>query len=158
GGDDLSASSAFLDADGDGLLDLYVVNYVQFDPPTNPVCTRGDVITYCTPKALEGASDRLYRNRGDGTFEDITEAAGVYLPESKGLGLATGDLDNDGDTDIFVACDTTPDLFYRNDGSGRFDEHGLFAAIAISREALAYGGMGVATADTDADGWLDVVV
>ena len=157
-GDDLSASSAFLDADGDGLLDLYVVNYVRFDPATNPVCTRGDVVVYCTPKALDGASDRLYRNRGDGTFEDVTEAAGVYLPGSKGLGVATGDLDNDGDTDIFVACDTTPDLLYRNDGAGRFEEHGLFAAIAISREAVAYGGMGVATADMDADGWLDVAV
>ncbi len=158
GGEDLSASCAFLDVDGDGFLDLYVVNYVQFDPATNPVCTHGEVVTYCTPKVLEGASDRLYRNRGDGTFEDVTQLSGVYLPDSKGLGVATGDLDNDGDTDIFVACDTTPDLLYRNDGTGAFEEHGLFAAVAISREALAYGGMGVATADFDNDGWLDVGV
>jgi enediyne biosynthesis protein E4 len=157
-GDALSASCAFLDADGDGLLDLYVVNYVQFDPATNPVCRSGDVVTYCTPKVLPGASDGLYRNRGDGTFEDVTQLSGIYLPDSKGLGVATGDLDNDGDTDIFVACDTTPDLFYRNDGTGVFEEHGLFAAIAISREALAYGGMGVATADFDNDGWVDVGV
>ncbi|MBT7098543.1 VCBS repeat-containing protein, partial [Candidatus Poribacteria bacterium] len=154
----LSASCAFLDADGDGFLDLYVVNYVQFDPATNPVCTHGDVIAYCTPKALDGVSDRLYRNLGDGTFKDVTEASGIYLPDSKGLGVATGDLDNDGATDIFVACDTTPDLLFRNDGAGNFEERGLFAAVAISREAMAYGGMGVATADFDGDGWVDVAV
>ena len=157
-GAELSAGCAFLDADGDGDLDLYVVNYVQFDPATNPLCTHDGIVTYCTPKVLEGESDRLYRNNGDGTFADVTVEAGVYLPDSKGLGIATGDLDNDGDTDVFVACDTTPDLLYRNDGSGRFVENGLFAAIAISREALAYGGMGVAAADFSADGWPDVVV
>ena len=158
GGNRLSSGCAFLDYDADGYLDLYVVNYVQFDTETNPECTRQGVPVYCTPEALEGEADRLYRNNGNGTFTDVTKKAGITAPPGKGLGVVCGDVDNDGDIDIFVANDTTPNLLYLNNGDGTFTEDALFAGVALSEEGRAYSGMGANLGDFDNDGFLDIVI
>lgn len=157
-GGQLSSSCAFADYDGDGDLDLYTVNYVQFDLEKNPKCTYQGVSTYCTPEALPGESDSLYRNDGDGTFSDITQAAGLFAPDGKGLGVVWGDYDNDGDPDIFVANDTTPNFLYQNNGKGIFQNIGLFAGVALSTEGRPYSGMGTNFGDFDNDGDLDIVV
>ena len=160
GGNQLSSGCAFVDLDADGYLDLYVVNYVQFDLETNPECARQGVRTYCTPEALQGAADMLYRNNGDGTFTDITAAAGISGADGKGLGVVCGDIDNDGDLDIFVANDTTPNFLYRNDSDTaiQMTEDALFAGVALSEEGRAYSGMGANLGDFDNDGYLDIVI
>ncbi len=159
GGDQLSSGCAFLDIDVDGDVDLYVVNYVQFAPETNPICTRQGIRTYCTPEALPGVSDVLYLNNGDGTFTDVSEKTGISAAEGKGLGVVCGDVDNDGDVDIFVANDTTPNLLYRNNpNSVEMTEDALFSGVALSEEGRAYSGMGANLGDFDNDGYLDIVI
>ncbi|MDE0398742.1 MAG: CRTAC1 family protein [Candidatus Poribacteria bacterium] len=159
-GDRFSSGCAFVDLDADGYLDLYVVNYVQFDLETNPECTRQGVRTYCTPEALPGATDTLYRNNGDGTFTDITAKSGISGADGKGLGIVCGDIDNDGDVDIFVANDTTPNFLYLNDSGAaiKMTENALFAGVALSEEGRAYSGMGANLGDFDNDGYLDIVI
>ena len=159
-GNQFSSGCAFVDIDADGHLDLYVVNYVQFDPETNPECTRQGIRTYCTPEALQGAADILYRNNGDGTFTDITADAGISGADGKGLGVVCGDVDNDGDIDIFVANDTTPNFLYLNDNNAaiKMTEDALFAGVALSEEGRAYSGMGANLGDFDNDGYLDIVI
>ena len=158
-GDQFSSGCAFVDVDADGYLDLYVVNYVQFDPDTNPECTRQGVRTYCTPEALLGVADVFYRNNGDGTFTDVSEKVGVGTVNGKGLGVVCGDVDNDGDVDIFVANDTTPNFLYFNERSGvKMTEDALFAGVALSEEGRAYSGMGANLGDFDNDGYLDIVI
>ena len=157
-GSQLSSGCAFLDYNADGLLDLYVVNYVQFNIDTNPICSRKGVPTYCTPEVLEAEADRLYHNNGDNTFTDVTEKAGITAPPGKGLGVVCGDVDNDGDIDIFIANDTTPNLLYINSGNGTFTEDALFAGVALSEDGQAFSGMGANLGDYDNDGYLDVVI
>ena len=160
GGNQFSSGCAFLDLDADGYLDLYVVNYVQFDLETNRKCTRQGVRTYCTPETLPGAADILYRNNGDGTFTDITAKSGISGANGKGLGIVCGDIDNDGDVDIFVANDTTPNFLYQNDSDTaiQMTEDALFAGVALSEEGRAYSGMGANLGDFDNDGYLDIVI
>lgn len=158
-GDQFSSGCAFVDVDADGYLDLYVVNYVQFDPDTNPECARQGIRTYCTPEALPSAADVFYRNNGDGTFTDVSEEAGVGTANGKGLGVVCGDIDNDGDVDIFVANDTTPNFLYRNERKGvKMTEDALFAGVALSEEGRAYSGMGANLGDFDNDGYFDIVI
>tara|TARA_B100000809_G_scaffold164493_1_gene161866 strand:- start:7654 stop:9315 length:1662 start_codon:yes stop_codon:yes gene_type:complete len=157
-GNQLSSSCAFADYDNDGDLDLYTVNYVQFNLEENPKCTYQGVSTYCTPEALPGQSDSFFRNNGDGTFSDITQSAGLFAPTGKGLGVVWGDYDNDGDPDIFVANDTTPNFLYQNNGKGTFQNIALFAGVALSMEGRPYSGMGTNFGDFDNDGDLDIVV
>ncbi|MXY99829.1 CRTAC1 family protein [Candidatus Poribacteria bacterium] len=159
-GNQFSSGCAFVDVDADGYVDLYVVNYVQFDPERNPECTRQGIPTYCTPEALQGAADILYRNNGDDTFRDITAAAGISGASGKGLGIVCGDVDNDGDVDIFVANDTTPNFLYLNDSNAaiKMTEDALFAGVALSEEGRAYSGMGANLGDFDNDGYLDIVI
>ena len=158
-GNRFSSGCAFVDVDADGDLDLYVVNYVQFDPDTNPECTRQGVRTYCTPEALLGVADVFYRNNGDGTFTDVSARAGVGTTNGKGLGVVCGDIDNDGDVDIFVANDTTPNFLYRNERNGvEMTEDALFAGVALSEEGRAYSGMGANLGDFDNDGYLDIAI
>ena len=158
-GGQFSSGCAFVDVDADGYLDLYVVNYVEFDPDTNPECTRQGIRTYCTPEALPGAADVFYRNNGDGTFTDVSEKVGVGTASGKGLGVVCGDVDNDGDVDIFVANDTTPNFLYRNEQNGvEMTEDALFAGVALSEEGRAYSGMGANLGDVDNDGYLDIVI
>jgi enediyne biosynthesis protein E4 len=151
-------SAAFADYDNDGDLDLFVANYVDYQLENHSVCHRGGLPVYCPPADFEGAPDLLYRNDGDGTFTDVTAEAGVYNPSSKGLGVVWGDYDNDGDSDLFVANDTTPDMLYRNNGDGTFTDIALFVGVALGGKGVALGGMGANFGDYDNDGWLDVVV
>ena len=163
-GDPLWGSSAtFLDYDRDGNLDLYVVNYLRYplDFPHAP-CEVDGIRILCHPKNYDGAPDRLFRNNGDGTFTNVSEAAGfkgVEGPHSgKGLGVVAADFDNNGDVDIYVANDDTPNYLYYNNGDGTFTEMGLLAGCAYSFNGVAQAGMGVDAGDYNGDGFLDIFV
>ena len=157
------AGCAFLDYDQDGLLDLFVSNYVDFDPENTPkpgapgACEWKGIPVMCGPRGLPRASNVLYRNLGDGRFEDVSEAAGILEPGGRyGLGVITADFDNDGDIDIYVACDMTPSLLYRNNSDGTFTEIASEAGVAYSADGQLQAGMGVAVADYDGNGFLDI--
>jgi hypothetical protein len=155
-----SASSAFGDYDADGDLDLYVANYLDFTLKTNVFCGdwRRGLITYCHPNRYRAVPHVLYRNRGDGTFEDVTREAGVLRGDGKGLGVAWGDFDNDGDLDLYVANDSTPNFLFMNQGDGTFRDSTETGGAALSGEGKAQAGMGVDAADYDLDGDLDLFV
>lgn len=154
-----SSSCAFVDYNHDGSLDLYVVNYLDYDITKDRdwFDPRGQRI-YSNPQVYAGISDTLYRNNGDGTFTDVTRQAGVYNNDGKGLGVTCGDYDNDGRIDIYVANDTTPNFLYRNVGDGRFVDIGPFAGAAYNEHGVAEGGMGVDFGDYNNDGALDIFV
>lgn len=147
------SSAAFLDYDRDGKLDLFVCNYVAWSPEIDIFCTLdGRKKSYCTPESYRGATNRLYRNRGDGTFEDVTKRAGVENENGKSLGVVIFDHDSDGLPDIAVANDTQPNYLYRNNGDGTFREIGREAGVAFSESGAARGGMGIDAADYDGAG------
>ena len=154
-----SSSCAFVDYDHDGNLDLYVVNYLDYDIVEDGEWydTNGRRI-YSNPRVYKGVSDTLYRNSGDGTFTDVTQRAGVYNDTGKGLGVTCGDYDNDGRIDIYVANDTTPNFLYRNMGDGTFMDLGVIAGVAYNEDGVAEGGMGVNFGDYNNDGFLDIFV
>lgn len=158
--DNWSASAAFLDYDNDGDLDLYVVNYVNFTIKNHIKCGQGSrgIRAYCHPNAYDGVADILYRNNGDGTFSDVTMKAGIYNPSGKGLGVVCGDIDNDGDQDIYVANDKTPNFLFRNNGDGTFSEMGLQSGAGYNEDGVSEAGMGVDLGDYDGDGYLDIFV
>ena len=155
-----SSSCAFADYDADGDLDLYVVNYIVFDIAENPWCglKEKDLRAYCEPDNFPAQSDTLFRNNGDGTFTDVTKSAGVYNTTGKGLGVVWGDYNNDGAPDIYVANDSTENLFYRNNGDGTFEEIGFMVGVALSEDGAAENGMGTAFGDWNNDGWFDLTV
>lgn len=148
GQSDFSTSAAWVDYDKDGRLDLFVVNYVQWSLETDIRCSLdGKAKSYCTPEAYKGVSPRLFRNRGNGSFEDVTRAAGVHDPESKALGIALIDFDQDGWLDLFVANDTQPNRLYRNTGKGTFTDEAVPAGVAFDEVGAARAGMGTDAAD-----------
>ncbi|MGH9942498.1 MAG: CRTAC1 family protein, partial [Pyrinomonadaceae bacterium] len=152
-------SAAWLDYDTDGKLDLFVANYVQWSPETDVHCTLdGTNKSYCTPQKYQGQSPTLYRNRGNGTFENVTERAGLADPTSKALGIALIDYDDDGQTDIFVANDTEPNKLYKNNGNGTFTDEGLVAGVAFGESGAARAGMGVDAADYDGSGRQSLII
>ena len=155
-----SSSCAFADYDQDGNLDLYVVNYIVFDIDENPWCglKEKNIRAYCEPDNFPAQSDTLFRNNGDGTFTDVTKAAGIYNTTGKGLGVVWGDYNNDGFPDIYVANDSTENLFYHNNGDGTFEEVGFIIGVALSENGAAENGMGTAFGDWNNDGWLDLTV
>jgi hypothetical protein len=156
---EFSTSAAWVDYDRDGKLDLVVANYVQWSPETDIYCALdGKTKSYCTPEPYKGTSVRLWHNRGDGTFEDATEKAGLYDPTSKSLGVAILDANQHGWPDILVSNDTQPNKLYINNGNGTFTEKGVSAGIGYSEDGIARAGMGVDAADYDRSGYPSVVI
>jgi hypothetical protein len=153
----------FLDYDRDGWLDFFVANYVNLDlantprPGESQYCEWKGLPVMCGPRGLPLAQNVLYRNNRDGTFSDVSERAGILKPGGRyGLGVAAADLDRDGWPDIYVACDMTPSLLYYNRHDGTFEERGFEASVAHNFDGELQAGMGVAVADYDGDGWLDI--
>jgi len=150
---EFSTGAAWVDYDNDGKLDLVVANYVQWTPETDLYCTLdGKSKSYCTPESYKGTAVRLWRNRGDGTFEDSTKKAGLDDPTSKTLGIAVLDYDGDGWLDLLLSNDTQPNKLYRNNGNGTFTEKAVLAGVAFSEDGVARAGMGVDAADYDRSG------
>jgi enediyne biosynthesis protein E4 len=175
-----STGCTFFDYNRDSHLDLFVSNYITFDPSVAPLpganyyCSFMTVPVACGPEGLGGGTNILYYNRGEGTFEDVSEKSGVANPRgTKTLTLATdrtwrpvgsygftaiaADFDNDGWPDIYVSCDTTPSLLYHNNRDGTFSDVGIPAGCALNGQGVAQGGMGAAATDYDGDGWFDIV-
>ena len=174
-----NSGCCFVDYDRDGHLDLFVANYVNFDPQVAPqpgdnqYCRYYGLSVGCGPQGLGGGTNILYHNRGDGTFEDVSEQSGVTVPRgpsaptldrvqwipagSYGLGVCAADFDNDGWPDIYVACDSVPSRFYHNKKNGSFEEIGSDIGCALNENGTAQGGMGIGVGDYDCDGWLDIV-
>jgi hypothetical protein len=154
---------AFVDYDHDGRLDLFVANYIDMDLATAPVpesgpCLYKSVMVACGPPGLQGGKNTLYHNNGDGTFTDVSEAAGIFRANGTyGLGVLTADFDNDGWPDIYVANDSTASALYRNKGNGTFEDVAVEAGCALSPDGKPQAGMGVSAADYDLDGNLDLV-
>ena len=148
-----STSALWFDYDRDGLLDLFVCNYVQWSPEHDVFCSvDGKNKSYCTPEAFHGSTCWLFRNRGDGSFEDVTAKCGIFDTTSKSLGVALLDYDRDGWPDLFVANDTQPNKLYRNLRNGTFEDVAVRAGVAFSEDGKARAGMGVDTADFDNNG------
>jgi hypothetical protein len=159
GGGGFGTSAAFFDYDKDGKLDLFVCNYVDWSIEKDLFCTLdGTHKSYCTPESYKGQSPALYRNKGDGTFEDVTAKAGLRDPSSKALGVAVLDYDDDSWPDLFVANDTQPNKLYRNRKDGSFTDVGMTAGVAFSEAGVARAGMGVDAADYDASGRPSIIV
>jgi hypothetical protein len=153
------ASAAWVDYDRDGRLDLFVANYVQWTAKTDKWCSLdGKTKSYCTPEAYKGAASKLYRNLGNGKFEDVSKKAGVADPASKSLGVAVLDYNGDGWPDLFVSNDTQPNKLYRNNRNGTFTEEGVAAGVAFGEDGVARGAMGVDAADYDRSGRPDLLV
>jgi len=155
-----AASAAFADYDLDGRPDLYVANYVDFTMNDQKYCgnLQEKRRSYCHPDAYEGLPDILYHNEGNGKFRDVTRAAGIGDPNGKSLGVVWFDFDRDGDDDLYVANDATPNVLYRNDGQGRFTDVTLVSGTCCSEDGKPQSGMGVDAADADGDGWQDLFV
>ena len=154
-----STSALWFDYDRDGLLDLFVCNYVNWSPEHDVFCSLdGKHKSYCTPEAYRGETCWLFRNRGNGTFEDVTAESGVFDTSSKSLGVAMFDYDNDGWPDLLVANDTQPNKLYRNLRNGKFKDVAIEAGLAFSADGKARAGMGVDTGDIDGSGKTSVAI
>ena len=154
-----STSALWFDYDRDGLLDLFVCNYVKWSPERDVFCSLdGKHKSYCTPEAYRGATCWLFHNRGDGTFEDVTAASGIFDSSSKSLGVALFDDNHDGWPDLLVANDTQPNKLYRNQHNGTFKDSAVDAGLAFSSEGKARAGMGIDVADFDNSGRPGVII
>jgi hypothetical protein len=153
-----SVSAGWFDYDGDGRLDLLVVNYVAWDPKTEPACAepRAGARVHCHPSRYTGLPNTLYHNNGDGTFTDVSESSGIRRYIGKGMGVAFADYDGDGRIDIVVSNDTLPNFLFHNEGGGKFREVGLAAGIAFNDDGRALSSMGVDFRDVDNDGRPDI--
>jgi len=152
----------FLDYDRDGFLDLFIANYLEFDPKAAPspgdapYCSWKGMPVLCGPRGLPDGHNVLYHNNGDGTFADVSDSSGVGKTGGKGLGAVSYDFDNDGWPDIYVANDSVPSQLYHNNHNGTFTEIAQKAGVAFNEDGSEQGGMGLAVGDFDGDGWLDI--
>lgn len=154
----------FIDYDRDGHLDLFIANYVDIDLKTVPkpggstYCRWKGVPVCCGPRGLKTPHNYLFRNNGDGTFTDVSDATGISRAGNRyALTAVAADLDDDGWTDIYVACDSTPSLFFRNQHDGTFKEEGIERGAALTDDGMEQAGMGVGIGDIDLDGRLDLI-
>ena len=155
-----SVAAGWFDYDNDGLLDLFVVHYVDWKPAVEPFCgdPRTGLRSYCDPRLYEPLANTLYHNEGNGAFRDVSASSGIAASRGKGMGVAFGDFDGDGLVDIFVANDTVPNFLFRNLGKGKFEETALQAGVAYNGDGKAVSSMGVDFRDYDNDGLEDIFV
>ncbi len=151
-----AVAGAFLDYDRDGWLDLFVSNYVVWDPEKEPVCGSPGAPDYCHPKQYQGLPNSLFRNNGDGTFTDASEKSGIRAHVGKGMGIGVADFDDDGFDDVFLSNDTTPSFLFMNNRNGTFTESAFQRAAAFPEKGEAVSGMGADARDVDNDGRPDV--
>lgn len=149
---DFAVSAAWLDYDKDGRADLFIGNYVLWSPQSEVTCAENGVRGYCGPDSYKPRAPKLYRNRGGGSFEDVTTRAGLDTATDKAMGVAVLDYNADGWPDVFVGSDRVPARLYRNDGRGGFVDEGLRAGVALSENGAARANMGVDAADYDRSG------
>ncbi len=163
-GDEWSTSSVFADFTGDGLPDLYVLNYTKIPETTQKECRDSQgTLKSCTPRQLPSEQDKLYVNRGDGTFRDVSEAAGILAPEGRGLGVVVWDFSGDGLLDIFVANDTSANFLWVHQGTDsegipHFQEEGVIRGVAFNQDGHATASMGVAAGDANGDGLIELFI
>jgi hypothetical protein len=159
-GEPWSVAAGWFDYDGDGRLDLFVVNYVEWNPATESICkdSHSGQTAHCHPRLYKGLPNTLYHNNGDGTFTDVSAAAGISQHIGKGMGVAFADYDGDGRPDIFVANDSEPNFLFHNEGDGRFTEVAVRAGVAFNDDGRALSSMGVDFRDVDNDGRPDLFI
>jgi hypothetical protein len=154
-----SASAVWFDFDNDGKLDLFVTHYIEWSIEKDQYCSLDNKNkSYCTPQTYKGESSRLYHNKGNGVFEDVTKRAGLLDPQSKALGVALLDYDNDGWLDLFVSNDTEPNKLYHNNHDGTFTDVAVIAGVAFSESGRVRAGMGTDSADIDNSGFPSLVI
>lgn len=157
--DHWSVPASFFDMDGDGDLDLFSGNYVDFRLTNHKDCFSGTGLTdYCSPHSYSAVTDQLFKNNGDGTFENVSASSGIRSVPSKALGVITGDFNDDGRTDLYVANDGVSNQLWINQGDGTFTDTALFAGCAVNYEGSPEASMGVDAADIDGDGDEDLFV
>lgn len=155
-----SVAAAWLDYDNDGDLDLWVSNYCEWSPGTDPVCggLAGSARTYCSPDSYRGQPNLLFRNEGNRTFKDVSVETGVGKLVGKGMGLAVSDFNDDGYPDVFIAHDNARNQLFRNSANGLFEEIGIQAGVAFNGDGRHISGMGTDFRDYDGDGRPDIVM
>ena len=151
-----AVTAGWFDYNNDGLLDLFVVNYLNYDLKTAATCSTHKVVTYCSPDDFQGLPNILYRNNGDGTFTDVSASSHVGQYIGKGMGVAFADYDGDGFTDIFVSNDTFPNLLLHNNGDGTFTDQAMTAGVAYNEMGKIVAGMGTDFRDLNNDGKPDI--
>src|SRR5664280_2743327 len=150
-----SITGVWLDVNNDGLLDLFVVNYLQWNFATEPLCEYKGVPDYCAPRSYKGLPNQLYLNQGDGTFEEVSEKWGIRSHVGKGMGAAMADYDLDGLPDLFVTNDASYNFLFRNTGR-RFEEVAFPAGVALVEDGTFVSGMGADFRDFNNDGYPDI--
>jgi hypothetical protein len=151
-------SAGWFDYDNDGLLDLIVINYVNWSIETEPLCKVGEIRAYCSPNSYTGQPNILYHNNGDGTFTDVSVKSGIDRLIGKGMGVAFADYDNDGYTDLFISNDTFRNFLLHNNRDGTFSETGILNGVAYNENGKSIAGMGTDFRDVDNDGLPDIFV
>ena len=153
-----AVAGGWFDYDNDGLLDLLVVNYVQWSVEANRSCgdEAREVQIFCDPRVFKGLPNRLYRNQGDGTFEDVSATSGLLMHVGKGMSAGFADFNHDGRLDIFVTNDTVPNFLFKNNGDGTFSEDALIAGVSVPNSGRPISSMGTDAQDYDNDGWTDI--